>query len=218
MNFKKAFTLSEVLITLVVIGVIAAVTVPTITAGHKKTETISKLKKALSVVNQVLQRSTMDNGYVDAWDTPKEVGLTKYMERYWHPYFSNIKICNSYTDCYYESNKPFKNPNGSASTATFVIANKRVPFLTDDNILYSIEPSEGYFYMIVDINGANKPNKVGRDVFLFEFDTEGKSIRPYGHSASYEELNTNCKKGQNGFYCSAKIAADSWEIKDDYPW
>ena len=33
---KKSFTLAEVLITLVVIGIIAAITVPTIMANHKK--------------------------------------------------------------------------------------------------------------------------------------------------------------------------------------
>ena len=41
---NKSFTLSEVLITLVVIGIIAAITVPVIMANHKKTEASSKLK------------------------------------------------------------------------------------------------------------------------------------------------------------------------------
>ncbi len=217
MKVKKGFTLAEVLITLVVIGVVAAVTVPTIIAGHQKTETVTRLKKALSVVNQVLQRSTMDNGYVDAWYTKEEIGLTNYMARYWHPYFANIKICSNYKTCFYESNKPYKNPNGTAHGMTLIYNNVRVPFLTDDNMVYIFSPSGGSFQVVVDINGAKGPNKIGRDVFLFEFDTEGKSVRPYGYNATQEELDLYCSPS-NGVCCAAKIAKDGWEIKDDYPW
>lgn len=214
---KRAFTLSEVLITLVVIGVVAAITIPTITVGHQKTETITRLKKALSVANQALQASMMENGEVSAWYNKSEIGLNKYMATYWHPYFRNIKICDTYQKCDYDSRQPYKNPNGTKHGQTLTIANTRVPFLTDDNILYTVSPSDGSFILTVDTNGANKPNKFGRDLFYFEYDPEGKSIRPYGYYGTKEEISQFCSP-TNGVCCAAKIVRDSWEIKEDYPW
>lgn len=134
---KKGFTLSEVLITLVIIGVVAAITIPVITVGHQQTETISKLKKALSVANQALQASTIDNGEVSAWYNKSEIGLNKYMATYWHPYFRNIKICNTWQECDYDARQPYKNPDGTKHGQTLTIQGTRVPFLTDDNMLYT---------------------------------------------------------------------------------
>ena len=53
-NNKKAFTLAEVLITLVIIGVIAAITVPTLMNQTKGQEYKSALKKGISAFNQAL--------------------------------------------------------------------------------------------------------------------------------------------------------------------
>ena len=55
MAIKKAFTLAEVLITLVIIGVIAAVTVPTIIANSNQESRKSQFKKAVSTLNNALK-------------------------------------------------------------------------------------------------------------------------------------------------------------------
>ena len=54
---KKAFTLAEVLITLVIIGVVSAITIPTLSASTQKKENIVRYKKALSTVNQAMARN-----------------------------------------------------------------------------------------------------------------------------------------------------------------
>ncbi len=51
---KIAFTLSEVLITLVIIGIIAAITIPTLMNNTNGQEYRSALKKAISQLNQAL--------------------------------------------------------------------------------------------------------------------------------------------------------------------
>lgn len=51
---KSGFTLAEVLITLVIIGVIAAMTIPTLLSNTNKQETKTALKKAMSVINQAI--------------------------------------------------------------------------------------------------------------------------------------------------------------------
>ena len=64
MAIKKAFTLAEVLITLVIIGVIAAVTVPTIIANSNQESRKSQFKKAVSTLNNALKMTTLNMGYV----------------------------------------------------------------------------------------------------------------------------------------------------------
>ncbi len=59
---RKAFTLSEVLITLVIIGIISAITVPTLFANHKWQEYKSALKKAHSTLNNAVNAYYLENG------------------------------------------------------------------------------------------------------------------------------------------------------------
>ncbi len=60
---KKAFTLAEALITLVIIGVIAALTIPAILTNTEQHEYKSALKKALSALNQVIELNIALEGY-----------------------------------------------------------------------------------------------------------------------------------------------------------
>ncbi|MBQ8635758.1 type II secretion system protein [bacterium] len=60
---KKAFTLAEALITLVIIGVIAALTIPAILVNTEQHEYKSALKKALSALNQVIELNIALEGY-----------------------------------------------------------------------------------------------------------------------------------------------------------
>ncbi len=60
---KRAFTLAEALITLVIIGVIAALTIPAILVNTEQHEYKSALKKALSSINQVIELNIALEGY-----------------------------------------------------------------------------------------------------------------------------------------------------------
>lgn len=55
-NKKFAFTLSEVLITLVIIGVVAAITVPVLFANYQEKAIKSSLKKNYSALTQALTK------------------------------------------------------------------------------------------------------------------------------------------------------------------
>ena len=51
---RPAFTLAEVLITLGIIGVVAAMTMPSVITNYQKKQTAAQLKKAYSIVSQAL--------------------------------------------------------------------------------------------------------------------------------------------------------------------
>ena len=72
---KKAFTLAEVLITLGIIGVVAALTIPTLVSKYKEQATVAKVKKVNSVLNQAMLSAVAEYGTLDTWGmSPSNVG------------------------------------------------------------------------------------------------------------------------------------------------
>ena len=65
--FKKAFTLAEVLITLMIIGIVAALTIPSVISNYQQQEFKTGLKKAVSVLNEAIQTNIAIDG-----ETPYE--------------------------------------------------------------------------------------------------------------------------------------------------
>src|SRR5574344_257472 len=65
----KRFTLAEVLITLGIIGVVAALTIPTLINNYQEKATVTKLKKFYSIMNQAVALAKIENGDIDGWTT-----------------------------------------------------------------------------------------------------------------------------------------------------
>ena len=73
---KVAFTLAEVLITLGIIGVVAAMTLPTLINNYQDKMTVTKLKRANSVLNQAFMLAVEKYGYINDWcDATTENGM-----------------------------------------------------------------------------------------------------------------------------------------------
>lgn len=66
-RIHKAFTLAEVLITLAVIGIVAAITIPVLIQKHQEKVTVTKLKKAYNIINQAYQMAVIEHGTYDQW-------------------------------------------------------------------------------------------------------------------------------------------------------
>ncbi len=220
---KKGFTLSEVLITLAVIGIVAALTIPSVVKNYQKTQTISKLRKAWSTINQAYNNSQALNGMYQTWDKAADIGTAEYFSRYWRPYLKVAKVCTSYSDCGYKSSAPWKNARGEDTGTAVVATDARTTFLTGDGVLFVIFTISGGSgnvivnnNIFIDLNGARGPNQCGKD--LFYFTRTDKGILPYCYSGSASYINNNCSKTQSGYCCAAKLALDGWEIKDGYPW
>uniref|UniRef100_UPI00402A5199 prepilin-type N-terminal cleavage/methylation domain-containing protein n=1 Tax=Candidatus Scatousia sp. TaxID=3085663 RepID=UPI00402A5199 len=81
---KKGFTLAEVLITLGIIGIVAAMTLPGLNAKYKKNQTVTQLKKAYTVLAQAIKLSEVRNGSLDYWDykLPAEDFYQNYLANY----------------------------------------------------------------------------------------------------------------------------------------
>lgn len=219
-NIAKGFTLAEILITLAIIGVIAALTIPSVVKNYKKQETITKLKKAYSIINQAFNNSQAQNGMYQTWDGGMDIGATAYFDKYWRPYLKVAKVCKNYSDCGYKSLAPWKHANGVDTGTSVVATTYRTTFLTPDGMLFVIFTMGGNGdvnnSVYIDLNGSKEPNMSGKD--LFYLTRTDKGVLPFCYYESAAVVNTNCSKTGNGTCCVAKIAREGWEMKSDYPW
>jgi prepilin-type N-terminal cleavage/methylation domain-containing protein len=230
---KKAFTLAEVLITLGIIGIVAAITMPNLIAQYEKKATVEKLKTAYSILAQAVQRSEMDNGSMGEWDF--DLDRLTFFDTYIAPYLKGVKKIPFRADFW-------KGLNGLA--ADYVL---QPQYSLPNGMTMGILTMTGryrYATFAVDLNGDKKPNKFGRDVFAFsilavvpyeeaniKMKFQPGSIEQCGSGAAHYRLTREqllilgCATCRNdggtsrGYGCSALIIMqDGWEIKNDYPW
>ena len=224
LTFKPAFTLAEVLITLGIIGVVAALTIPNLLTAHKKHVIESKLERAVSVINQTIKMSESENGEMETWD--KNLTYPEFIDRYFRPHIKIMQICEGYNTCGYQGTQNWTHLNGTKNGAYHSpFNNGRVPFISMDGILYVFGyksentnvAANNDKIIIIDINGSQKPNVFGQDVFFLYRDEEADSIIPYGADKGHDAIKSSCSKTSNGMYCAAWIRENGWKIPNGYP-
>lgn len=227
--YKKAFTLAEVLITLGIIGVVAAMTMPALLAKHEKQETLARLKKAYSLLNQSLQRAIAENGEVNDW--PYSIGAEVLLKDYLSPSLKVLKIypkAESWSKAMCYDGRSTISINGVFTQYVWMDGvHISSPFLT--NVTASMKLAGEMCvgvnnfaakstYIFVDVNGNGKgPNKAGYDLFFFVID--GNHIKPYGFDWDEDMLTDGAKQNAcnlkslyGGLVCAEKIIKDGWQI------
>lgn len=239
MKKRNAFTLAEVLITLGIIGIVAAMTLPALVQQNQKKVAATRLKQAYSQIYQAINMAQADYGDMKNWDVndnykssvdldKPEVGRSmgaRFAEKYMLPYLKHTSNVGLFKvkDLGYDS---YNSKDGrvylTQSWETYVLelANGVTLFIGYNG------NSETYTLPIifVDINGKSKPNVLGRDFFMFELDSiNTMKVRPSGYGNTRETLLERCapnpsSSAGNNLACTALIMTDGWEIKNDYPW
>lgn len=95
---KSAFTLAEILITLGIIGIVAAMTIPTLMTKYAKQRTETQLKSFYSRINQTLKMSAAENGDIDGLIERKAYSYdeqVEFLKQYIFPYMKHL----GYEDC-----------------------------------------------------------------------------------------------------------------------
>ena len=87
---SSGFTLAEVLITLGIIGVVAALTLPNLITQYQKNATVQGLKVAYSLLSQAVQKSISENGEIYNLKTKKI--MKTYLDKYG---YKRVGIFNS---------------------------------------------------------------------------------------------------------------------------
>ncbi|MCD7879341.1 MAG: type II secretion system GspH family protein [Candidatus Gastranaerophilales bacterium] len=154
---KSAFTLAEVLITLVIIGIIAAVTVPTLMANHQKQETAAKLKKFYSTLSNAVRLAQIENSNFVKDSLIEYNRSGELSEEWWREnlgkYMPVTKTNKTYTR---------NGSNGASEDYSNVYA------LNDGSlIIRAMVYGDGVVALFYDTNGYKAPNWYGKDIFKF---------------------------------------------------
>ena len=223
-----AFTLAEVLITLGVIGIVAAMTLPSMIVKYQKKQAAVQLKKAYTTLNQAIICSEADNGPLSEWSINQPIldgNDTDYAKKaleYLQPCLNGAVIKYAYnSSALLYRNKPVKNfmgvnSGGAPLSRYFMVLNDGMVISVSHINWVGIVP-----LFQVDINGAKGPNIFGKDVFNFMIqDKKYLTGQNYSRLTKEKILEKRCCKTCNtrGEECSVVIMEDGWEIKDYYPW
>ena len=210
-SFKKAaFTLAEVLITLGIIGVVAAMTMPSLIQNYQEKATVTKLKKCYSLVSQAYVSILNDEGGSDTLQAGDDLEM---MEKF-GKYLKYQKTCGRNKGCF--PNVTYKSVTGNGYSKWEDDTTDRSRAILTDGTLIMFNKSamwggnEGnysYAQIYVDINGFKGPNQLGRDFFYFYINPE--KIVPAGAKALEEKnedqkFTKNCIQ-QNGYACAAWV-------------
>ena len=151
-NSRKGFTLAEVLVTLAIIGVVAALTIPTLITSTTNAKYQTSLKKQVSVLNQAMLTASVD-GLAPSATTTTGDSLADVFS----PYLNVLKDDDAGNLWLADGSKiGFV---GLAGTGCTTIANPAV-----------FDPT-AECYAVVDVNGDNKPNReatgsTGNDIYV----------------------------------------------------
>jgi len=171
---KIAFTLAEVLITLGIIGVVAAMTMPSLIQHHREKAMVTSLEKFVSTISQAVDLYKADNECVDSIST-----CVSYISK-------GDENCENFAPIAAKMNVIASVKNANKSTAdwlpdkaynyygeeqegTYGGVSKRnigaCAYLLNDGTTFAVDINPTNFDIMVDVNGKKLPNRVGQDIF-----------------------------------------------------
>lgn len=206
-NFYKktnGFTLAEVLLTLVIIGIISAVTIPALINSTNNKEYKTAWKKIYSEISAIHKMVVYnEDGSLKGVFTNSGVMANKFLS-----YLNYNKVCysNANGDCWHTQ---VLNQTGG----TEIWANTASVILNDQMLLrfsssLNCNAMTGVFnrcgQIQIDVNGFKLPNTIGKDIFAVSV-LEDRII-PYGTPGdSYNTDSSHvCNTTGTGWQCSAE--------------
>lgn len=230
---KSAFTLAEVLITLGIIGVVAAMTIPTLISKINDLRNVAILKEDYSILQQVM-KSAYNEGATgfDVGESNSEVNMKNWFNKYLAPYMRVEKLCIGEKGCWSEQNHKTlagmnwvrDNKDGPGFgpgrlPLCFVLSNGSQvciddypdPWLYKDfGISYPLSDGEAGMVFFVDVNGSKQPNVLGKDTFVLV--AMADQFVPAGNNLSQDEIRKDCSKQGTGEFCAWVVKNSGWQI------
>ena len=176
---KAAFTLAEVLITLGIIGIVAAMTLPTLLSNVQDKILESESKKAANIVANGYKLMMARDEIFNIKDMPMWQCQDLACISGFHREIFNISNDNQ---AVLENLKNVKYYNSKNQAVPF--SWERDPyyaFITTDGFAYGVLEPESWnevnsFDIIADVNANNNPNRVAKDLHKYRFSGEGGQL------------------------------------------
>ena len=218
-GLHSGFTLAEVLITLGIIGVVAAMTLPALINNKQNKELQVGLEKGYSLISQVLQMMAYGEG--------QKINYKNYSYQQFAPVFNkylvSVKACST-NGCLIDRTQDideggnvigymlddYKTYNNKANVEGMYMDNGQ--FMLRNGMALFIENDNFMIFISVDVNGINKgPNRWGHDLFTFQVQDSGKLL-PMGADGTHYEEDDFCSltssSKYNGIACTNRALTE----------
>jgi prepilin-type N-terminal cleavage/methylation domain-containing protein len=211
----KAFTLAEVLITLGIIGIVAALTMPALIADYKEKAAVVKVKKAYNVLSNAYNLALMENGELNSWftnmaisDSARRVNSPIFFEKI-KPHLNIIKDCGLNSGCLTPGT--IHAMNGSNGDGPLDTNDRQYKFVLADGTLVSLtvyipgcKTNEVCGAIGIDVDGLKGPYAWGLDWFTFNFTPERLVPRGAPNDPGGETFAAACTK-TTGYGCTGWV-------------
>lgn len=224
------FTLAEVLITLGVIGVVAAMTMPALTEKVNHIIAVNKLKKMYTNLSQAMMYTIAKDGDYSALEIADN-NTQSTINWYNNSLKSQLKItkecintggCWAHTTKLLNGDTPKWHRPGIGLGVDIVIFNTVDGYAVDidgyskHDGTFGVNMKKDYVATYVDINGKQNPNTIGKDIFVFVFGEKG--FIPAGRDKTDDQIKSDCSKTGTGYFCFEKIMRNGWKIDKENMW
>lgn len=223
---KSGFTLAEVLITLGIIGVVAALTLPALVANYRKNVTVTRMQKFYSVMNQAVRLTSVKANETGDFSSVPNVTIphnAQAMEDWWKEYVGKYVKAG---EILHKNNGiviSLSDGGGIGLYASGLAENQSLPCESAASCIHVIFCTEYKYCRNADNLMPSSSTAIktdGRNSFLFHFTGTGLAAYSVGanqNKSNFREiLKNNCTAG-NKNYCARLIQNDGWKIEDDYP-
>ncbi|MDR1168015.1 MAG: type II secretion system GspH family protein [Heliobacteriaceae bacterium] len=226
---KKGFTLAEVLITLGIIGTVAAMTMPGLVGNYQKKIRVTQLKKAYITWNNAFRLMLAGDGVNYLSDTAFATAVTDSGKNLYNA-ASSYPEAHTILMKYFKTTKMVTSPSvGDACNYKTMDGSGPYGLSCDFIKLYLVDgtnyriwlndldkdtDTNTHGHVFIDVNGDNKPNVMGRDIFEFIVDRTGTLIPT--HSLVYNErwCGVGCVNHwkQQKVFCGTEGSADITDV------
>lgn len=226
MGRKRGFTLAEVLITLGIIGVVAALTLPALVANYRKNITVTRMQKFYSVMNQAVRLTSVKANETGDFASIPNVSIphnAQAMEDWWKEYVGKYVKTGEIKHKNNGIVVSLSDGSGIGLYASGLSENQSLPCENASSCIHVIFCTE-YKYcrdsdnILPSTSTAIKTD--GKNSFVFHFTGTGLVAYTVGadkNDSNFREiLKNNCASG-NKNYCARLIQNDGWKIENDYP-
>jgi prepilin-type N-terminal cleavage/methylation domain-containing protein len=230
---KAAFTLAEVLITLGIIGIVAAMTIPTLMSKMQKRQVETQAKVTYSALQQAMRASIDDGATLPSISANSATSMKNWVDTFLSPNMKIEQSCLNVGGCWHKSGVVKTLNNGTPAFETNLndgwasIGWSTYSFRTAKGAYFNLDGSSvgtstGTFgtdtttptlQFYFDVNGDRKPNVIGKDIYIMVWVSDEKFV-PAGHDRSAEAVEQNCKNG-NGYWCLEYLMQNNWVIPDE---
>lgn len=223
---KSGFTLAEVLITLGIIGVVAAMTIPTLIVNIRAAQLKSRYFKSYSTINQALKLMqeddiSMDNADYSQVSNPFYKVFMRYLSAPldcglggdYGVQQGNTKEAPCYKSNTGNSAIPYKSLDGRSDFKQGYLDDGQIAMQDGSLLLFENYYSGGKIFISVDLNGYNnKPNRAGYDLFTFQY-IDGKLLPMGDARTAFPDVDRYCSltssSNVNGITCASKVISDA---------